>query len=287
MSTIDTSLITQGLTGLPSVGEITAQIAAAKVDILALEGGSISTTAADLTALKAIAAVNRTNGMLVMLRSDGSTWRFHSTSTAADTSENLVATPGAGSGRWLRNDKVVALSLACDFGTADNATLFTVPVGARLRPHAAWWEVSVSWTGGTASAIGVHASPTGWSTKGDILGGATGDVEATLVSTDTRMTGTVGATLDGSASGTKRLILIAADTLKFDRITSVFTAGAANVRVLCDVLANPGALRHAQARHCHAGGHLLRDGDPRGQRRGPLCGLHLFDRHDRFPRDPH
>lgn len=241
MSTMDTSLINQGLTGQPLATSVVAQLNAAKVDVLALEGGSISTTAADLTALKAIAAASRTNGMLVMLRSDGSTWRFHSTSTAADTSENLVAVPGAGSGRWLRNDKVVSLALACVFGTADNATLFTVPVGARLRPIAAWWEVSVSWTGGTNSAIGVHASPTGWATKGDILGGAGGDVLATLVSTDSHMTGTVGTTLNGGSSGTSRLILIAADTLKFDRVTSAFTAGAADVRVLCNVLANPGA----------------------------------------------
>jgi hypothetical protein len=194
---------------------------------------------ADRTALKAIAAADRANGMLCLVLSDMSLWRFHSTSTAADTSENLVATPGAGSGRWLRADKQVALSLPFTFATANDAALFTVPVGARLHPREAWWEISTSCTGGSSSAIGVDSSVTGWDTAGDILGGATGDVAAALASTSTRMEGTIGAKIDTRGDG--RLIMIAADTLNFNRITSVFTAGAGNVRVLCDVLANLGA----------------------------------------------
>ncbi len=199
---------------------------------------------ADLTALAGIPAANRTAGMRCVVLSDiaseVSTWQFHATSTASDTSSNLVKAPTAGSGRWLRADKQVALFLPVDKTTADNATIFTVPVGARLKIGSSnWWEVTTSWTGGSSAAIGIHASPTGWSTKGDILGGATGDVLATLVSTDTRMTGTVGAKVDTAAHG--RLIAIAADTLKFDRITDLFTAGAANVRILVDVLDNLGA----------------------------------------------
>ena len=112
-------------------------------------------------------------------------------------------------------------------------------MGARLHPREAWWEVSTNWTGGSSSAIGVASSVTGWDTAGDILGGATGDVQATLVTTNTRMTGTIGAALDTRDNG--RLIMVAADTFTFERITSAFTAGAANVRVLCDVLANLGA----------------------------------------------
>lgn len=204
---------------------------------------AVHAAVADMAALKAIAAAARANGMLCMVLSDTaaevSLWRFHSTSTASDTSENLVATPAVGSGRWLRADKTVPLFLSVTHSNTDNSTIFTVPTGARLHPREAWWEVTTNWTGGSSPAIGVHASPTGWTTKGDILGGASGDVGATLVTTSTRMTGTIGAKLDTRTNG--RLIMVAADTFKFDRITDVFSAGAANVRILCDVLSNLGA----------------------------------------------
>lgn len=205
--------------------------------------GAVHAPAANMAALKAIAAGDRADGMicLVLAGTSGAPelWRFSAASAAADTSENLVATPGAGSGRWLRADTVVSLLLPIVFGTADAATLFTVPAGAKLRPRDAWWDVGTNWTGGSSSAIGVSSSVAGWNTAGDILGGAAGDVAATLVTTATRMNGTVGTKLDNHTHD--RLILIAADTLKFNRITSAFVAGAANVRVLCDVLANPGA----------------------------------------------
>lgn len=198
---------------------------------------------ANMAGLTAIAAANRINGMLCYVISDtageGSVWRFHSTSTAADTSVNLVASPDVGSGRWLRQGATVNLYLAVTKDTTDNATIFTVPVGARLHPREAYWQVNTSWTGGTDAAIGVHASPTGWATKGDILGGTGGDVLATLVSTDTRMVGTIGTKLETREDG--RLIMIAADTFKFDRIVDAFTAGVAKVRILCDLLANAGA----------------------------------------------
>lgn len=204
---------------------------------------AIHASVADMTALKAIAAGARANGMLVaVLAGTGGgveMWRFNSTSAASDATESLVATPAAGSGRWLYAASTCALTIPVTKDNTDNQTIFTVPAGSRLKVREAWWEVSVSWTGGTTPAIGVHASPTGWTTKGDILGGASGDLTATLVSTDTRMTGTVGAKLDTYAHG--RLIMIAADTFKFDRIADAFTAGAANVRVLCDVLKNVGA----------------------------------------------
>lgn len=205
--------------------------------------GAVHAPVATMTALKAIAAADRSNGMLCLVLSDTasemSLWRFHSSSSASDTTENLVATPAAGSGRWLRADRLVSLYLPVTKDNADNSTIFTVPTGARIHPREAWWEVTTNWTGGSSSSIGVHASPTGWTTKGDILGGSAGDVLSTLVTTNTRMTGTVGAKLDTRDHG--RLIMVAADTFKFDRITDAFTAGAANVRILCDVLANLGA----------------------------------------------
>ncbi len=206
------------------------------------QAGTIHAPVATMAALTAIAAADRAAGMLCGVLSDTagefSLWKFHATSTAADTSVNLVAAPDVGTGRWLRADKFVNLFLAATFATADNATLFTVPVGARLRPLDAYWDIGTSWAGGSSSAIGVHASPTGWTTKGDILGGATGDVEATLVSTNARKVGTKGAK---QADGDFGLILVAADTLKFDRVTSIFTSGVGKVRVPCELIVNPGA----------------------------------------------
>jgi hypothetical protein len=40
---------------------------------------------------------------------------------------------------------------------------------------------------------------------------------------------------------TRRLVLVAADTLKFDRITSAFTAGTGFVHVVGNLLKNDGA----------------------------------------------
>lgn len=204
---------------------------------------AIHQVVATMTALKAIAAAARADGMIcgVQVGTGGGfeLWQFSAASVAVDTTQSLVATPTAGSGAWLRADTVVALTLPFTFATADAATLFTVPAGARLRPRDAWWEVGTSFTGGASSAIGVDTSVAGWNTPGDILGGAAGDVLATLVSPIGRMVGTVGTKLDAHTHD--RLILIPADTLKFNRITSAFTVGAGNARVLCDVLQNVGA----------------------------------------------
>lgn len=198
---------------------------------------------ADMTALKGLMASESVDGTVVMVLSGTGggleLWRYSPSSAAADTTENLVATPTDGVGRWLRADRQVLLKLPFDFNTADVANLYTVPAGARIHPRESWWDVATSFTGGASSAIGLHTSVTGWTTKGDILGGAAGDVAATLVSTNTRQVGTVGALL--STRTNARLILIAADTIKFGRITSAFTAGVGSARILCDVLSNPGA----------------------------------------------
>ncbi len=204
---------------------------------------AISPVVASHAALKAIAAAARADGMVahVLAGLDGGLekWIFSAASAAADTSENLVVAPTAGTGRWLRADKQVVLWLPFTFATADAAVLFTTPAGARLHPRESWWEIAADMTGGIASAIGLHSSVSGWDTKGDILGGAAGDVAATLVASSTRMTGTIGTKLTTRTAG--RLIMVAADTLNFDAVTSAFVAGSGSARVLCDLLANPGA----------------------------------------------
>jgi len=65
-------------------------------------GAVVGSAVADLTALAAIAAVNRTNGMAVSVQADNSWWQFDSGSSAA--ASDIVTVPGAGTGRWLRMD---------------------------------------------------------------------------------------------------------------------------------------------------------------------------------------
>src|SRR4051812_35466818 len=73
---------------------------------------TIGTPVADVTALKAVAAANRAEGDVRIVSADNSSWIFDADSTAADTTENLVLVPSAGSGRWLRFDKAFDLKLA-------------------------------------------------------------------------------------------------------------------------------------------------------------------------------
>lgn len=193
---------------------------------------------ADLTALKAIAAADRVNGQLEML-ADGSFWRFHSTS-AVTGDDQLVATPAAGSGRWLRCPGVVDLALPIAFGTTDAAVLYTMPTGSRLHLRRMYWEVTADWTGGSSSAIGVSSTKTGYSTKGDLLGGASGDVLATLVASVGIVPGTVGVKMDTDAE-LHANIWLPTDIFRFDRITSAFTAGSGFVHVVGDLLKNAGA----------------------------------------------
>lgn len=122
------------------------------------------------------------------------------------------------------------LALPVDFNTADAAALFTVPIGYRLYLSRLFWEVSVAFTGGSSSAIGVSSDATGFTTKGDLLGGATGDVLATLT------TGIKGGTL-GTKFGSNGVVVIpAGKVLRFDRITSAFTAGSGLVHVHASIL---------------------------------------------------
>jgi hypothetical protein len=188
-------------------------------------GNGQPASSATRATLKAIAATGRSDGMLAVVKTDGSLWRFIAASTqASDGADELVLVPDAGTGRWVRDDSSFIAKLPIGYGTADNATLFTVPAGFCLRLAALpFWECTTGFTGGTSAAIGVHASPTGYTTKGDVLGGASGDLLAGLATGINA--GTIGDKMDTPAEQ-QALLLKAGDTVKFDRIASVFTAGA-------------------------------------------------------------
>ena len=138
-------------------------------------------------------------------------------------------------GRWLAvPGQTVDLALAFDKDTADAATLYTMPTGANLRLLPGYWEITTGFTGGSSSAIGLSSDQTGHTTKGDLLGGGSGDVAATLVSGD-YIEGTIGADI---AAG---VILKAGKVVRFDRVTSAFTVGAGYAHVVGVLLSNDGA----------------------------------------------
>lgn len=202
------------------------------------QGGGGSISVATRAALKAVAAANRVTGMLATIQSDQSQWYFDGASTATvDGADMVMITPTAGDGRWIRQDKSFLLKLPFTYATADAAVLFTVPTGMMMRlTGMPFWDVTTLFAGGSSSAIGVSSSNvTGYTVKGDILGGAAGDVEATLVAG--RIPGTAGDeftdadTANTSLAEIQTLLFNAGDTIRFDRITSAFTSGAGNVCV--------------------------------------------------------
>lgn len=203
-------------------------------------GAAIAASVATLAALKALDDPgDLVHGNEIVVDADGSRWTFHSTS-ALTGDDILIVTPTAtayaSAGRWLRSVGRTALYLPFAFGTADGATLLTVPTGCVLKLDSAHWKVTTAFAGGSSSAIGVAA--TGHATAGDILGGAGGDVEATL--TAGTKAGTVGAKMDTDAE-LHGMIFVATNTFTFERITSAFTSGAGFVGLVVDILAHAGA----------------------------------------------
>ncbi len=187
-----------------------------------INGGGV-TQIANMAALQALAATSIVDGQTFILQSDGSLWRYAAASVlTTDTSGPfLVATATtAGAGAFLRVDRVVDIALPVSSATADAAVLYTVPAGFRLQLAVPFWSVSVTFTTATAGAAGLKSSNAGLATAGDILGGSTGDLVATLVSTGAYAKGTVGTKIN-----TPPAVLSAADTIIYNRIAGSYTAG--------------------------------------------------------------
>lgn len=93
---------------------------------------------ADLTALKAVAAADRADGDVVLVRSTDILYAFDSGS-AATGDDNFVVVPDAGTGRWLRTpgdvatltDSQVITNKDIDGGTASNTSRLTIPKGTK------------------------------------------------------------------------------------------------------------------------------------------------------------
>lgn len=162
-----------------------------------------------------------------------SVYYYHPTSTLAADGIFVIA-PTTGAGRYLLAPNLEAdISLPFAFGTADAAIVSTTPTNGLFLFERGYWEITTSLTGGTSSAIGFSTNASPNNTKGDLLGGASGDVAATL--TAGKKLGTIGAkTVAGG-------VLISGGVgLRFDAITSAFTAGAGFAHFRAKVIANPG-----------------------------------------------
>lgn len=197
---------------------------------------------ATLTALKAIPADRRVDGQVFLCLADNVLWKFSSAS-ALNGDDVLVAAPAAGSGRFLRVPGAGKFELPITFATLDAAALLTMQAGQELAVSSAIWRVTADFTGGTGSAIGLSSNkttPTNWSTKGDVLGGSSGDVAATLVASVGIVAGTIGTDMDTLAK-VRGLVLKATDTIKFDRITDAFLAGTGSAVLIGTLLRNDGA----------------------------------------------
>lgn len=200
---------------------------------------AVPASVATMAALTALTASNpaRTHGNIVDVDADGSRWYWHSTSVL--TADNILvdsADDAPTAGRWLRCPGDVDLALPFTYATADGAVLLTIPTGAIFALERAYWEISTAMTGGSSAAIGVADSIN--TAAGDTLGGASGDVLATL--TAGVKAGTIGAKMD-ALSEIHANLFQAAGNFTFERITSAFTAGAGNVHLVGKLLRNAGA----------------------------------------------
>lgn len=177
------------------------------------------------------------NGRLLQL-SDGNTYVYHESSVLAADDVFVIQPTRSRAGRFLLAPGFeFHLKLAIAFGLADAAALVTSPntTGFLATLRRSFWEVTTNWTGGSSSAIGVSLSAAPHNTKGDVLGGAAGDVAATLAAANGIILGTIGADVAGGILWKGNV------AARYDEITSAFTAGAGFVHLVGSMLANPGA----------------------------------------------
>ena len=138
-------------------------------------------------------------------------------------------------GKWERNNEftgsvggeTVDIRIAIDKDKADAAVLYKIEPGLRLLVEQIFWEITEAFTGGSSSAIGLSASRAPHTTKGDLLGGASGDVAAGL--TVGLRAGTPGVSFSADP---KLVVLEEDDEIRFDRIASAFTAGKGYVHII-------------------------------------------------------
>lgn len=165
-----------------------------------------------------------------------STFRFVAGGAAADATAQLIINPavGSASGQWQCVDPFFVLYWNSNIITsalANNATLFTVPAGYRIAPLRFVLEVGTSWTGGTNSAIGISSDNAAYSTAGDLMGGAGGNVAADLTTGGFR--GTNGTKMAAMYATQPPVILVAGNVIRWNRIVDAFAAGNGVLQCPC------------------------------------------------------
>lgn len=104
---------------------------------------------------------------------------------------------------------------------ADAAELYTIPDAlGRVRLSKAYSRITTAFTGGTNAAIGCSSSNAAYATKGDLWGGAGGNLLAALTA------GYRGGTVGTKLANNLVVILEPGDKILFDRVVDAFTAGA-------------------------------------------------------------
>lgn len=188
-----------------------------------------------ITQLKALVLQDSLeDGRLVHLDT-GNTYKFDITSSLAADDQFVIA-PANGAGRYLLAEGYpFDLALPIAFGLADAAVLVTAPTSYIGLIGRSYWEITTNWTGGSSSTIGVSADTAPDDTQGDILGGAAGDLAATLVAAGGSLLGTIGANVAGG------IILKGGVAVQYDEITSAFTAGDGFAHLVGQTVSNPGA----------------------------------------------
>lgn len=174
----------------------------------------------------------------VLQLSDGNWYYYHESSVLTPDDVFVIQPTRSKAGRFLLAPGFeFKLKLALTFALADAAVLVTSPntTGFLAALRRSFWEVTADWTGGASSSIGVSLSAAPHSTKGDVLGGAGGDVAATLVASGGIILGTIGADVAGGILWKGNV------AARYDEITSAFTAGTGFVHLVGTCFANPGA----------------------------------------------
>ena len=188
-----------------------------------------------LALLKTFDVANQEHGERIQL-SNGLWYYYHSTSVLTADDIFVIAPNNNQPGRYLLAPGLpFDIALPLDFSLADAAALATTPTGFVAAIGRSYWEITADWTGGSSSAIGVSTDTAPHATKGDLLGGAGGDVAATLVASAGKTLGTIGADVAGG------VLLKDGVVLRYDEIVSAFTAGTGYVHLVGTCLANPGA----------------------------------------------
>lgn len=195
---------------------------------------SATDVALSVAQLKALPVDEHMPDELFML-SDGRVVQYKASSVLTGDDIFVFTPDSSQAGRYvLAAGFETDIKLTIAFGTADAAVLATLPTNSSFLLRRGLWEMTADWTGGASSAIGLSSSQTGHTTKGDLHGGGSGDVAATLVASAGLQLGTIGADV---AAG---VLLKGGATIRFDRITSAFTAGAGYAHLVGTMLANPG-----------------------------------------------